>query len=75
MLKLQRGQDKVRALARVTTHSKLGEEIEESLKRDPANFKENSGARLLPNVLENLKNCDIGLKIQLKMLDFMGSVN
>jgi hypothetical protein len=51
-----------------------GEEVEESLKRGPENLEENSGARL-PNAPESLEGGDVGLKFQLKMLEFMDSVN
>ena len=52
----------------------MGEEVEESLERDPANLKENLEARL-PNAPESLEGGDVGLKFQLKMLEFMDSVN
>jgi hypothetical protein len=51
-----------------------GEEVEESLERGPKNLEENSGARL-PNTPESLEGGDVGLKFQLKMLEFMDSVN
>jgi hypothetical protein len=51
-----------------------GEEVEEFLERGPENLEENSGARL-PNVPESLEGGDVGLKFQLKMLEFMDSVN
>jgi hypothetical protein len=51
-----------------------GEEVEESLERGPTNLEENSGARL-PNAPESLEGGDVGLKFQLKMLEFMDSVN
>ena len=51
-----------------------GEEVEESLEKDPKNLEENLGARL-PNAPESLEGGDVGLKFQLKMLEFMDSVN
>src|ERR1700738_1744885 len=52
----------------------MGEEVEESRERDPVNLEENSEARI-PNAPENLEGGDVGLKFQLKMLEFMDSVN
>ena len=46
--------------------------MEESLGRAPASLKENSGARL-PNTPESLESGDVGLKFQLKILEFMDS--
>jgi hypothetical protein len=48
--------------------------VEESLERGSENLEENSRARL-PNVPESLEGGDVGLKFQLKMLEFMNSVN
>ena len=52
----------------------MGEEVEESLERDPGYVKENSETRL-PNAPESLEGGDVGLKCQLKMLEFMDFVN
>jgi hypothetical protein len=46
----------------------------EFIEKTPANLKESLGARL-PNALLSLENCDVGFKFQLKMLEFMGSMN
>ena len=51
-----------------------GEKVEKSLERGLENLQENSGARL-PNAPESLEGGDVGLKFQLKMLEFMDSVN
>jgi len=42
--------------------------------RNPANLEAHSEARL-PNAPESLEGGDVGLKFQLKMLEFMNSVN
>jgi len=41
---------------------------------DSANLKESLGARL-SNAPMNLESCDVGLTFQLKMLEFMDSMN
>jgi hypothetical protein len=46
----------------------------EFIERTPANLKENLGARL-PNAPMSLKNHDVGLTFQLKMLEFMDFLN
>jgi hypothetical protein len=51
-----------------------GEEVEETLERGPENLEENSRARL-SNAPENLEGSDVELKFQLKMLEFMESMN
>jgi hypothetical protein len=48
----------------------MGEFIERTL----ANLKESLGARL-PNSPMSLESCDVGLTFQLKMLEFMDSMN
>ena len=48
--------------------------MEESFERTAANLKDNSGARL-SNALENLKNNNVGLTFQFKMLEFMDTMN
>ena len=50
-----------------------GEEMEESLGRDPKNLKEKLGARL-PNAPKILEGGDVRLKFQLKMLEFTDSI-
>ena len=45
----------------------MGESIE-------SNLKENLGARL-SNAPMSLESCNVGLTLQLKMLEFMGSMN
>ena len=52
----------------------MGEEVEKSHEKVPVNLEENSKARL-PNAPENLEGGDVGLKFQLKMLEFMDSMN
>jgi hypothetical protein len=49
---------------------KMGESIEKT----PANLKESFWARV-PNEPMSLENCDVGLTFQLKMLEFMDSMN
>jgi hypothetical protein len=49
-------------------------EMGESIERIPANLKENLRARL-PNAPLNLEICDVGLTFQLKMLEFVDSMN
>jgi hypothetical protein len=46
----------------------------EFIERTPANLKESLGVRL-PNVPMSLKSVDVGLTFQLKMLEFMDSMN
>jgi hypothetical protein len=46
----------------------------ESIERTPANLKESFGARL-PNAPMSLESCDVGLTFQLKMLEFVDSMN
>jgi hypothetical protein len=46
----------------------------ESIERTSASLKENLGARL-PNAPISLESCDIGLIFQLKMFEFMDSMN
>ena len=55
-------------------NGRLGKEIEEAIERTPTNLKEDLWARL-PNVPKSLKSCNVGLKFQLKMLEFMDSMN
>jgi hypothetical protein len=52
----------------------VGKEMGEFIERTPANLKENLGARL-PNAPMTLESCDVGLTFQLKMLEFMDSMN
>jgi hypothetical protein len=52
----------------------FGKGMEESIERTPANLNENLGARL-PNAPMSLESCDVGLTFQLKMLEFMDSMN
>jgi hypothetical protein len=52
----------------------FGKEIGESIERTPTNLKESLGARL-PNSAMRLESCDVGLTLQLKMLEFMESMN
>jgi hypothetical protein len=51
-----------------------GKEMGESIKRTPANLKESLGTRL-PNAPMSLESCDVGLTFQLKILEFMDSMN
>jgi hypothetical protein len=46
----------------------------ESIERTPANLKESLGARL-PNAPMSLESCDVRLTFQLKMFEFMDSIN
>jgi hypothetical protein len=46
----------------------------ESTEWTPANLKESLGARL-SNAPMSLESCDVGLTFQLKMLEFMDSMN
>jgi hypothetical protein len=46
----------------------------EFIERTPANLKESLGARL-PNAPISLKSCDVRLTFQLKMLEFVDSMN
>jgi hypothetical protein len=55
-------------------YSRFGKEMGEFIERTPANFKESLGARL-PNVPMSLKSCVVGLTFQLKMLEFVDSMN
>lgn len=52
----------------------FGEEMEPSLQKGLTNLEKNLGARL-PNALESLEGGDVGFNFQLKMLEFMASVN
>ena len=52
----------------------MGEEMVVSFEKNPAILEENSEARL-PNASGSLKGGDVGLKFQLKMLEFMDSMN
>jgi hypothetical protein len=52
----------------------FGKEMGESIERTSANLKENLGARL-PNAPMSLESCNVGFKFQLKMLEFMDSLN
>lgn len=49
-------------------------EIEESLERAPAYFKENLGTRL-QNAYKSLVSSNVRLKFQLKMLEFLNFMN
>jgi hypothetical protein len=49
-------------------------ETGESIERTLANFKESFGVRL-PNAPMSLESCDVGLTFQLKMLEFVDSMN
>jgi hypothetical protein len=46
----------------------------EFIEKTPANLKETLGARL-PNAHMSLETCDVGLTFQLKMLEFVDSMN
>jgi hypothetical protein len=46
----------------------------EFIERTPANLKEILGATL-PNAPMSLESCDVGLTFQLKMLEFVDSMN
>jgi hypothetical protein len=46
----------------------------EFIEMTPANLKESLGARL-PNAPMTLESCDVGLTFQLKMLEFVDSMN
>jgi hypothetical protein len=48
----------------------FGKEIDKTLKQTSTNLKENFGARL-PNAPISLQSVNIGLKFQLKMLEFI----
>ena len=48
--------------------------MKESFERDPAKLKYNLEVRL-PNASKNLEGSDVGLKFQLKMLEFMTFIN
>jgi hypothetical protein len=52
----------------------FGKEMGNCIERTPANHKESLGARL-PNAPISLEFCDVGLTFQLKMLEFMDSMN
>jgi hypothetical protein len=52
----------------------FGKEMGESIERTLANLKENLGVRL-PNAPMSLESCDVGFKFQLKILEFMDSMN
>jgi hypothetical protein len=52
----------------------FGKEMWESIERTLANLKESLGARL-PNAPMSLESGDVGLTFQLKMLEFMDSMN
>jgi hypothetical protein len=49
-------------------------EMGESIERTLANLKESLGARL-PNAPMSLESGDVGLTFQLKVLEFMDSMN
>ena len=46
----------------------------EFIEKTPANLKESLGARL-PNPPMSLETCDVGITFQLKILEFMDSMN
>jgi hypothetical protein len=52
----------------------FGKDMGESIERTLANLKESLGARL-PNASMSLESGDVGLTFQLKMLEFMDSMN
>jgi hypothetical protein len=52
----------------------VGKEMGEFIERTPANLKESLGARLL-NAPMSLESCDVGMTFQLKMLEFVDSMN
>jgi hypothetical protein len=52
----------------------FGKEMGEFIQRTLANLKVSLGARLL-NAPMSLESGDVGLTFQLKMLEFMGSMN
>jgi hypothetical protein len=52
----------------------FGKEVGGSIERTPANLQESLGARL-SNAPMSLESCDVGLTFQLKMLEFMDSMN
>ena len=54
--------------------SGFGKENEEFIKKTHANLKENLGLRL-PIAPKNLESGDVGLKFQLKKLEFMDFMN
>jgi hypothetical protein len=52
----------------------FGKEMEESIERTLINLEENPGA-ILPNASKSLEICYVGLRFQLKKLEFMDSMN
>ena len=52
----------------------FGKEMGEFIERTPANLKESLGARLL-NAPMSFESCDVGLTFQLKILEFVDSMN
>ena len=54
--------------------SGFGEKMKESLKNNFCKLQENLGIRL-SNAYNSLKNDNVGLKLQLKMLEFIDSMN
>jgi hypothetical protein len=52
----------------------FGKNMGESIERTLANLKESLGARLT-NAPMTLESCDVGLTFQLKMLEFVDSMN
>jgi hypothetical protein len=52
----------------------FGKEMGESIEWNPANLKESLGARL-PNASMSLDSFAVGLTFQLKILEFMDSMN
>jgi hypothetical protein len=55
-------------------YSAFGKDMGESIERTLANLKESLGVRL-PNAHMSLESGDVGLTFQLKMLEFMDSMN
>ena len=55
-------------------YGEFGKDMGESIERTLANLKESLGARL-PNAPMSLESDDVGLTFQLKMLEFMDSMN
>ena len=52
----------------------FGKEIGKSIENTPANLEESLGARL-PNAPKSLESCEVRLAFQLKILEFMDSMN
>jgi hypothetical protein len=55
-------------------HGGFGKAMGEFIERTPANLKESLGARV-PNAPMSLESGNVGLTFQLKMLEFMDSMN